>query len=394
MFYCDGTLEYLKILPQPDTLTVGTILIGKCRHQVRNIPAAFFALDQEGTTAFLPTKELRYTRVLNRQFQGKLSDGDEVLLQVKREPVKTKDYAVTDRIELAGRFCVAKLGSGRLFYSKSCQGDVRDVISSYFRYKGLCAPDESLIGFADYDLILRTKAQRMVEEQKLDVLHQDCSDTLKALDHLVRTAAHRSCYSILEKPAGWLENIRQEVGDCGFKIEEYVTDSFRLYTAIQEELSEQKSMTSDPPIRYYQDPQVSLPLLYNIPSRVEEALHTKVWLKNGGYLCIEQTEAMTVVDVNSGSATQGRDSQKLYFETNMEAAAEVLRQLRLRNITGIIIIDFINMEQKAQETEILNFMKNLAAHDYQKIHIYEFTKLGLLEMVREKKGKSLKESIL
>ncbi|MCD8132092.1 MAG: ribonuclease E/G [Lachnospiraceae bacterium] len=421
LFYCDGTLEYLKVLPPGDNLAVGTILIGKCRHQVLNIPAAFFALNQEGTIGFLPTGDLKYTRVLNRHFQGKLSDGDEVLLQVKREPVKTKDYAVTDRIELAGRYCIAKFGSGRLFCSKNHHQSVKDVISSYFRQKGLCAADGSLIGFSGYDLILRTKAQKLVEAREMDVLYRDCDDTLRALDSLVSTAAHRSCYSVLEKPAGWFEGVCEEIESCGYKIEECLTDSYRLYTEMQEkyragdtaptDLCDQSlnnlssklkkqsltDVTAAAPdgsrIRYYQDSQVPLSVLYGISSRIEEALRTKAWLKNGGYICIEQTEAMTVVDVNSGSSTHGKDSEKLYFETNMEAAAEILRQLRLRNITGVIVIDFINMSDKSRETEILELMKNKAVQDYQKIHIYEFTKLGLLEMVREKKGKSLRESI-
>ncbi|MCD7738576.1 MAG: ribonuclease E/G [Lachnospiraceae bacterium] len=409
LFYCDGMLEYLKVLPPEDRLAVGTILIGKCRHQVRNIPAAFFALDQDGTIGFLPTGDLKYTRVLNRPFQGKLSDGDEVLLQVKREPIKTKDYAVTDRLELAGRYCVAKFGAGRLFYPKSHHQSVKDVISSYFRRKGLCTEDGSLIGFAGYDLILRTKAQKLVDSKELDALYQDCDETLRALDSLVSTAVHRSCYTVLDKPSGWLGSVCEEIESCGFRIEECLTDSYRLYTEIQEKYRAGNTESDTPgnryltdamtkaqdelQIRHYQDIQVPLSVLYNIPSRIEEALRTKVWLKNGGYICIEQTEAMTVVDVNSGSATRGKDSEKLYFETNMEAANEVLRQLRLRNITGVIVIDFINMAEKSREADILEFMKNKAAQDYQKIHIYEFTRLGLLEMVREKRGKSLRESI-
>ncbi len=387
-FLKDNRMEYLKVLPREDALLAGTILIGKCRHQVPDIPAAFFALNQDGEIGFLSTKNTDHLKVLNRPFKGKLADGDEVLLQVRREPVKTKEYAVSGNIELQGRFCVAKFGSGRLFFSKSHQECVKDVISSYFRQKALCAPDLSLIGYAGYDIILRTRAGKMTDSaDHLDALYHDCADTLTALEQIVSQAANRSCFSVLEKSVGWLESVREDLNSCGFQVHEYVTDSYRLYTSLQENAQEQEHLL------YYQDQQVSLPVLYNISARIEEALSMKVWLKSGGYLCIEQTEAMTVIDVNTGKATRGKDAEKLFFETNMEAASEVLRQLRLRNITGVIVVDFINMADRSHEESVLKTMKTQAALDYQKVHIYEFTKLGLLELTREKRGKSLRESI-
>ncbi len=418
-FLNDGKMEYLKVLPREDMLSVGTILIGKVRHQVPNIPAAFFALNKEGDIGFLSTKNTEHLQVLNRPFKGKLADGDEVLLQVKREPLKTKEYTVSGRIELHGRFCVAQFGSGRLFFSKSHQECVKGVISSYFRQKALCAPDLSLIGYSGYDLILRTRAEKMTDSaDHIEALYRDCADTLSALDQMVKEAANRSCFSVLEKPAGWLQSVREELNSCGFHVNEFVTDSYRLYTSMLENTQDGKYFPTEsdilanrnavalpsadlmtksteekpePQIRYYQDEQISLPVLYNISARIEETLKAKAWLKSGGYLCIEQTEAMTVVDVNTGRATHGRDAEKLFLQTNMEAASEVLRQLRLRNITGVVVIDFINMADRTFEEDILTFMKKEARHDFQKIHIYEFTKLGLLELTREKGGKSLQE---
>ncbi|MCD8379742.1 MAG: ribonuclease E/G [Lachnospiraceae bacterium] len=382
-FLKDNRMEYLKVLPREDALLVGTILIGKCRHQVPNIPAAFFALNQDGEIGFLSTKNTEHLKVLNRPFKGKLADGDEVLLQIRREPLKTKEYAVSGNIELQGRYCVAKFGSGRLFFSKSHQDCVKNAISSYFRQKAFCTPDLSLIGYPGFDLILRTRAERMTgSADQMETLFHDCADTLAALEQIVSQAGNRSCFSVLEKPAGWLESVREDLNACGFQVNEYVTDSYHLYTSMQ-----------DDHIFYYQDEQVSLPVLYNISARIEEALRAKVWLKSGGYLCIEQTEAMTVVDVNTGKATRGKNAEKLFFETNMEAALEVLRQLRLRNITGVVVIDFINMADKSHEESILKAMKAQAVYDYQKVHIYEFTRLGLLELTREKRGKSLQESL-
>ena len=123
----------------------------------------------------------------------------------------------------------------------------------------------------------------------------------------------------------------------------------------------------------------------------EEALDTRVWLKCGGYLVIEPTEAMTVIDVNSGKNEAKKAGEDTYYQVNLEAAEEVARQLRLRNLSGIIIVDFINMAEKERQKELLETLKNLTAGDPQHPRIVDMTPLGLVEITRKKSHPTLAE---
>lgn len=161
---------------------------------------------------------------------------------------------------------------------------------------------------------------------------------------------------------------------------EILTDDPQIYRQLSEgdhPLLKQKS------IRFYDDPAISLRLLYSLERGMEEALDTRVWLKCGGYLVIEPTEAMTVIDVNSGKNEAKKAGEDTYYQVNLEAAEEVARQLRLRNLSGIIIVDFINMAEKERQKELLETLKNLTAGDPQHPRIVDMTPLGLVEITRK-----------
>ena len=137
----------------------------------------------------------------------------------------------------------------------------------------------------------------------------------------------------------------------------------------------------------------SLLKLYSINSKLDEVLNKKVWLKCGGFLVIEPTEALTVIDVNSGKYDKKGDSEVYYKKVNEEAAIEIARQIRLRNISGIIIVDFINMKLKENECELLNSLRNYVSKDKVKTCVMGITSLGLVEMTRAKVSKPLWEQI-
>lgn len=169
---------------------------------------------------------------------------------------------------------------------------------------------------------------------------------------------------------------------------EILTDDPQIYRQLSEgdhPLLKQKS------IRFYDDPAISLRLLYSLERGMEEALDTRVWLKCGGYLVIEPTEAMTVIDVNSGKNEAKKAGEDTYYQVNLEAAEEVARQLRLRNLSGIIIVDFINMAEKERQKELLETLKNLTTGDRQHPRIVDMTPLGLVEITRKKSHPTLAE---
>jgi ribonuclease G len=131
---------------------------------------------------------------------------------------------------------------------------------------------------------------------------------------------------------------------------------------------------------------------YSLERQLEQALQERVWLNSGGYLIIQPTEALTVIDVNSGKFEGGKNREAAFLKLNREAAREIARQLRLRNISGIIIVDFINMEEKASEQELLNLLTHELRKDPIPTTLVDMTKLSLVEITRKKKEKSLAQS--
>ena len=174
---------------------------------------------------------------------------------------------------------------------------------------------------------------------------------------------------------------------------EVITDIPYYYDLLNTHFKDNSNMS----LRLYEDELLPLYKLYSVEKTLSEALSRKVWLKCGGYIIIEQTEAMSVVDVNSGKnvtkAKKEADKENNILKTNIEAGIEIIRQLRLRNISGIIIIDFINMAQQESRDKLLSVLKEYARLESIQTNVVDITPLGLVEMTRKNNGKTLKELI-
>ena len=147
------------------------------------------------------------------------------------------------------------------------------------------------------------------------------------------------------------------------------------------------------PVRFYADPVLPLKALYSLETAVASATDRRVWLKSGGYLVIDPVEAMTVIDVNTGKTDKKGSKDEIIRLTDREAAGEAMRQLRLRNLSGIILIDFIDMKAEADREELLRLLRKMAAADPGGTEIIDITKLNLVEIVRRKKGRTLAEQL-
>ena len=145
-------------------------------------------------------------------------------------------------------------------------------------------------------------------------------------------------------------------------------------------------------VELYEDPLLSLSKLFSLEAAIGEALDKRVWLKSGGFLVIEQTEACAVIDVNSGKYVAKRDTGEMAARINREAAREILRQIRLRNLSGIILVDFINMNQEEQE-QLLALMRGLAKEDRITTRAVDVTELGIMELTRRKEKKTLAQQL-
>ena len=236
--------------------------------------------------------------------------------------------------------------------------------------------------------VIRTQAGDCSEEELLTAFYRLWTE----FADLLKKAPYRTCFSCLhEALPGWAAVLNSLV--YPWEYDEIITDQESLWEQISAYCREKQP---DKTVRLYQDSTYPLSKLYSVKSRLDEALGKRVWLKSGGYLMIEPTEALTVIDVNSGKyegrGAKGEKEESSYL-LNMEAAAEIALQMRLRNLSGMILVDFVNMLSKDHQEMLLQQMRSLVKSDKQKIMVVDITPLGLMEITRKKNSKPLKEQL-
>lgn len=399
---------------------IGAVYIGKIKNIANNLEACFVEIGG-GEICFLPLKKARNPFLTNRVFDGRLLEGDELLVQVERDAQKNKQAAVTAQISLSNDYYALALGPARLGFSTRLERQKKENITKLFTEHGLLLerglnqdPKDILTNVAklegsysqtvinaaagnsmsaevvpasiqvpSFGAIARTRLSELTEESTMLVpFYQLVSELLK----LLHKAATRSCFSCLqEAPAPWEAELQTLAASREYT--EIVTDSQGLY---QELAAYCEEHLPEKAVRLYQEGGLTLSALYGLESKMETALKPKVWLKSGGYLIIEHTEALTVIDVNSGKNETGKNSSALK-RLNHEAAEEIALQLRLRNLSGIILVDFINMEDRQSDLELLEHLRELVRSDRVKTIVVDITPLGLVEITRKKQKQPLEE---
>lgn len=401
-----GRLTAASFLTDTEETSIGAIYIGKVKNIARNIDACFVEIG-EGQICFLPLKKAATPFLTNRTYDGRLLEGDELLVQIERDAQKTKQPSVTANISISNDYFALVLGSARLGFSSKLEREKREALIRLFTERAmlrdgclihdpaalmsmnsgeeLLAWVQSGMDFPPVGAIARTK---LGEEQAGESLVLDnFFQLIEQMFHLMRTALTRSCYTCLqEAPAPW----EAVINNLAFPEEyrEIVTDSPELYQELDVYC---RTHLPEKELRLYQDNNLSLASLYSLETRLDTALKPKVWLKSGGYLVIEPTEALTVIDVNSGKSDTGRDAAEALRKLNHEAAEEIALQLRLRNLSGIILVDFINMADQKSGRELLEHLRELVRFDRVKTTVVDITPLGLVEITRKKTSPPLAE---
>lgn len=363
--------------PSNQTIFVGNIYVGQVKNIVHNINAAFVQVDKN-TLCYYSLEENKHHLFLNKKDGDELRPGDLILVQISREAVKNKAPTCTCYLNFTGRYSV-------LTWNKTIVGFSNKITSQERRkeLKALYKPFKN----PNYGFIVRTNAAEASDDEivgELEVL-------IERAEKIIQEAPHRNYGQVLMRGLpGYLTVMRDY---SAMDIKEILTDDHEIYEQLMEQ--RKQSDTNDVfPIRLYNDPYLSLDKLYRITTQMEEALKTKVWLKSGGYLFIEPTEAMTVIDVNTGKAIEGkRPTSKQFYKINLEAAKEIAYQIRLRNLSGIIIIDFIDMVEPELKEELLNEFEKLIRQDRIKTTLVDITSLGLVELTRKKIKKPLYEQL-
>lgn len=411
-------LTAVRVLSQMAS-KIGAIYIGRIKNMAKNIDACFVEI-ADGEICFLSLRKAVCPYVLNRPYDGRLVEGDTLLVQVERDAQKTKQASVTAHISLSNDYFVVSMGSPKIGYSTRLKREQRDALRKRMEYlfgEGMIAHSGELVqnwqnllsvdsmerlatDSISTDLlplpptgcIVRTKAADTIavteKAAEADMLRYffELTEQYARLLHMAR---YRSCYTCLKEAPGIVEAALQNLA-VEQEYQEIVTDNENLYQVLSEFGNSHKNAR---PVRLYQDNLLSLPRLYSIESKMETALGSRVWLRSGGYLIIEPTEALTVIDVNSGKYEAGKNNEEAVLTVNLEAAREVALQLRLRNLSGIIIVDFINMSHNRSKTQVMSLLRQLVSKDRIETTIVDMTPLGLVEITRKKTSKSLREQM-
>lgn len=356
---------------------VGTIYVGKVRNVVKNLNAAFVEY-RPGINGYYSLTDNPVHRFADgRYVSAPLKSGDEILVQISRAAVKTKDAVLTGELSLTGQLAAVSLKERSLGISAK----IRDR-----EWRNRFREQWESIGSPPCGVIIRTNAYGV----DFDQIFSEISLLYGKLTEIVSGAAFKTSFSILHSPDSFAitvaRNVRLEL------TEEIVTDLPSVYGELSASGLFPSRESGTPKLRLYTD---SYPLaaLYHLETALERALSKTVWLKSGGYLIIEPTEAMTVIDVNTGKNIEKKSASEIYFKTNLEAADEIAAQLRLRNLSGIIIIDFIDMASAEQKEELLGRLRRLLSEDPIKATLVDMTALGLVEVTRKKIRRPLHEQI-
>jgi ribonuclease E len=373
--------HYVGSLEPDDTAIDGNIYLGRVQNVLPGMEAAFVDIGTpkngvlyRGDVAFDPSDvEESHPRI-----ERLLKNGQSVLVQVTKNPIGAKGARLTQEVSLAGRFVVMVPGQPETYgISKRLPDDERKRLRRVL--EGLRPPDAGLI--------VRTAAEGATDVE----LRRDVERLRAQWEQISKVASRAKAPSLVyQEPTLVVRVIREEFTKeyRGVIIDDRdLYEQVRSYVeAIAPELAER--------VELYDQEEEGLPLYerFHVQEQLLKALDRKVWLPSGGSLIVESTEALTVIDVNTGKNVGRTNLEETVYRNNLEAAEEVARQLRLRDIGGIIVIDFIDMEIRRNRDEVIRAFRDALARDKTRTQVFDISELGLVEMTRKRISEGLVET--
>ncbi|XCP83753.1 ribonuclease E/G [Roseburia hominis] len=355
---------------------VGEIYVGKIQKILPNISAAFVEIGK-GVLCYYSLSE-KYEPVFTSKAGKKpFCVGDELLVQVQKEAVKTKQPVVTGNLNFTGKYVVLTSGNRTIGVSAKLSPARRAELEKL----GIEYADEA------FGIIFRTNAKAASDE----LIRSEIRKLSQSMQNVLTYGRMRTCFSLVRGAASPCIAVLRDIYQEGLSeiVVEKQEGSDQLYQEVQTYLQEEQPEDLGK-LRAYTDASYPLAKCYNLERITDEALKERVWLNSGAYLVIEPTEALTVIDVNSGKCQK----KKAYFpQINQEAARECARQIRLRNLSGIILIDFINLNSEEEQKELLHYLRQELSRDPNPGNVVDMTALQLVEITRKKVYKTLKESL-
>ena len=375
----EGQIMELRLEAAARQSILGNIYVGQVENIASNIQAAF-VLIAPSVRGYFPLQEAEQVIYASGKAPGSpLRPGDQILVQVSRDAMKGKLPALTSNLNFTGRYLVLTTGDKKFGLSSKLALEDRHRLSGWLKEEAE-RPDK------EFGIIVRTNAADASKEEILKEL-----EWLKGRYHkAVVQGRNRTCFSlVLETEPFYVAAVRDAYGR---DLDEIITDVPKIREMILGYLEEISPELKEK-LRFYQDKLLPLYKLYRVETALDAIQKEKVWLNSGGFLVIQQTEAFVSIDVNSGKYTGKKKMEETFRKINLEAAAEIGRQLRLRNLSGIILIDFINMENPDHRDELFHVLQKLLRKDPVKSRAIDITPLHILEMTRKKVRRPVIEDI-
>ncbi len=354
---------------------IGDVFLGTVENVLPGIDAAFVNIGESEKNGFIHVNDLGPLR-LKKATAGiteLLEPRQKVLVQVMKEPTGTKGPRLTGNIALPGRYLVLQPYGQGVNISRRIS-----IESERNRLRALGV----LVKPPSTGLLIRTEAEDISEELLID----DLENLLKQWELIQQASENCTPPILLNRDEDFIHRILRD--NIGQNVNHIVVDNPEAISRVKNFLD--KDNSKELVIELHKDSQNILEK-YRVISAINDALKPRVELPSGGYIIIEPTEALTVIDVNSGSFTRSANSRETVLWTNCEAAIEIARQLKLRNIGGVIIIDFIDMDTRRDQLQLLEHFISAINGDSARPQIAQLTELGLVELTRKRQGQNIYE---
>lgn len=367
-----GRISQLNFSETASKGILGNIYVGKVQNIVKNIHAAFIEI-ADGIMCYYSLDDKAEPVFTNPKKDSVMKIGDEVIVQVSKEGMKTKLPSVSSNLNFTGRYLVLTSQRKELGFSGKLNKEEKRRMREFLEGE---MPENA-------GIIVRTNARNAKKEEILEEL----KNLQTRYETLLKKGQTRVCFSLLEEHIpDYLQTLQNVYTQT---LDEIVTDDPEVFQAVQNHLNYYGEY--EIPLRFYEDKLLPLSKLYSLESVLERSLQERVWLKSGGFLVIQPTEAFVCIDVNTGKFSGKKEIQETFRKINLEAAKEIAWQLRLRNLSGIILIDFINMENQEDKKELLHTLQAYLNQDPIKGTVVDITPLNIVEVTRKKVRKPLLE---
>lgn len=359
---------------------VGDIYLGIVENVLPGIDAAFVNIGDTERNGFIHVSDLGPVRLKRNSgaITELLTPQQKVLVQIMKEPTGTKGPRLTGNVSLPGRYLVLMPSGRGVNLSRRIRAEDE---RSRLRALGI------LVKPAGMGLLVRTEAEGVDEE----TIIEDLELLQRQWESVQQQAASNRAPALLDRDTDFIQRVLRDV--YSDNVNRIVVDSAPGLKRVKQTLVNWNNTNKLPQgvlVDQHREP-TSILEYFRVNAAIREALKPRVDLPSGGYIIIEKTEALTVVDVNSGSFTRSATARETVLWTNCEAAVEIARQLRLRNIAGVIIIDFIDMDARRDQLQVLEHFNKALKADKARPQIAQLTELGLVELTRKRQGQNIYE---